>query len=51
MDEDARFFFAKAMTSKFNKGYLTYELRVICNEFTIKENVRLCITRADVSGM
>ena len=51
MDEDARFFFAKLMTSELNKGYLTYERKVICNEFTIKETVRLCVARADVSGM
>ncbi len=42
MDEEARFLTSAFMTSRSNKGYLTYPLQVNCNEFTMKGNVRNC---------
>jgi hypothetical protein len=49
MNEEARFLISHFMTARLNKGYQTYPLNLICNEFTMKGNVRLCATRADVS--
>jgi hypothetical protein len=51
MDEEARFVISAFMTARFDKGYLTYSPKLHCNEFTMKRNVRLCATRADVSSM
>jgi len=51
MDGVARFFNAEFKTSRLHKGYLFYQLKIDCNEFTINGNVRLCAARADVSLM
>jgi hypothetical protein len=39
MDQEARFLISELMTSKSDKGYLTYSQQSNCNEFTMKENV------------
>ena len=40
MDQEARFLISASMTSKLHKGYRTYPVRTVCNEFTMKGNVR-----------
>ena len=40
MEEGTRFLISASMTSKFHKGYRTYAVVMVCNEFTMKGNVR-----------